>query len=234
MSEESVHDLMRTMARIWGTCALTLGLVSLSMASSLHQQRIGVGGFVGATMAILAIGNGIIRSSCRSDMANVLDKNKSKGAQNDGREMGYRAYRNQGLCAGVFCIMSGIELMKWISNKNQAGIIGRIFAIPDVLTTATITTLLLALNKCFLPAFIAATRENGKGAKEGNVMDDEIYNQLFAAQKGFYSKVGTTLKSAALFRVLPYVAAPILPYLTKVAELIIPSTVLERILRMFE
>ena len=210
MSEESVLDLMRTMARIWGSCALSLGLVSLSMASSLHHQgelalEISTAYCTGIVLSFLFLGNGNIRAGCRSTVNGALAKedidNRSKETQNEGREMGYRAYRNQALCAGVFGVLTGIELMKWLINKkDQAGIVGRIFAIPDVLTHATITTLLFALNKSFLPAYIAATRKNGNGAKAGKGMDDTVYNQLFAAQKGFYSKVGATLKSAAIFR----------------------------------
>ena len=238
MSEESVLDLMRTMARIWGSCALSLGLVSLSMASSLHHQGAFALGmstsyFTGTFLSVLAIANGIIRAECRSTINDALAKgdidNKSKETQNEGREMGYRAYRNQALCAGGFGIMSMLELVKWLINKDQAGIVGRIFAIPDILTPASITTLLFALNKSFLPAYIAATRKNGNGAKEGNRVDDTVYNQLFAAQKGFYSKVGATLKSAAIFRVLPYIVTPIIPYLVKVAELVLPSPLLEKL-----
>ena len=236
MSEESVLDLMRTMARIWGSCALSLGLVSLSMASSLHHQGAFALGmstsyFTGIFLFVLAIANGIIRAECRSAINDAGDiDNKSKETQSEGGEMGYRAYRNQALCAGVFGIMSMLELIKWFINKNQAGIVGRIFAIPDILTPATITTLLFALNKSFLPAYIAATRKNGYGAKAGNGINDTVYNQLFAAQKGFYSKVGETLKSAAIFRVLPYVVTPTIPYLAKVAELLLPSPLFEKLM----
>ena len=89
--------------------------------------------------------------------------------------------------------------------------------------------MLFALNKSFLPAFIAATHKNGDGAKAGNATDDKSYNQLFAAQKGFYSKVGASLKSAAIFRVLPYLVTPVIPYLLKGAKLVLPSTLVEKL-----
>ena len=239
MSEESVLDLMRTMARIWGSCALSLGLVSLSMASSLHHQGAFAQGlstpyFTGIFLFVLAIANGIIRADCRSTINDALANedidNKSKETQSEGRDKGYRAYRNQALCAGVFGIMSMLELIKWLINTNQAGIVGRIFAIPDILTPATITTLLFALNKSFLPAYIVATRKNGNGSKAGKGIDDTVYNRLFAAQKGFYSKVGATLKSAAIFRVLPYIVTPTIPYLVNVAELVLPSPIFEKLI----
>ena len=234
MSEESVLDLMSTMAKLWKTCALSLGLVSISMASSLYQQSDtgfgpGLPSFVGIAIGSLAFANGIIRVNCRSNMKKALAKDEAPEVQNEGREMGYRAYRNQALCAGVFGIMTAIELAKWLANKAQAGIVARIFAIPDILTPATITTLLFTLNKRFLSAFIAATRTGKDGATAGNESDEEIYNQLFVAQKGFYSKVGATLKSAAIFRVLPYVVTPMKPYLAKIAQLIVPSTIFEKL-----
>eukprot|EP00563_Minutocellus_polymorphus_P019099 CAMPEP_0197717450 /NCGR_PEP_ID=MMETSP1434-20131217/1978_1 /TAXON_ID=265543 /ORGANISM="Minutocellus polymorphus, Strain CCMP3303" /LENGTH=382 /DNA_ID=CAMNT_0043301979 /DNA_START=119 /DNA_END=1267 /DNA_ORIENTATION=- len=237
MSEESVLDLMRTMSKIWRSCALSLGLVSLSMATSLHQQggvalRIGAGSFVVVVLAVLALGNGIIRHYCSTKIKALTVPGDNTSSRSEARELGYRAYRNQALCAGVFAIMSAIEFIKWVANKAEAGIVGRVFAIPDFLTPAAITTLLFALNKSFLPAFVVATRAGVGAVREGDI-DDEIYDQLFTAQKDFYTKIGATLESAAIFRVLPYVVTPLLPYLLRVIEAIAPPPMAEKILSTF-
>ena len=233
MSEESVLDLMRTMSKVWRRCGTSLGLVSLSMAASLHQQGVVAlrsGSLLVIALAVLGVGNWIIRLRCSSKMkAALAAAGDNKSSQNEAQLMGYRAYRNQALCAGVFAIMSGIKFIKWVANKAEAGIVGRAFAVPDFLEPAVITFLLFTLNKSFLTAFIVATRGN-RGAVRGNTVDDEVYNQLFTAQKGFYQKIGATLQSAAIFQVLPYLVSPLLPYLLRTIEAIVPPPMAEKIL----
>jgi len=238
MSEESVLDLMRTMSKVWRRCALSLGLVALSMAATLHQQgvvtlRIGAGSFLVVALAVLGVGNGIIRLRCSTKMKAALAvAGDNQSTQNEAQLMGYRAYRNQALCAGVFASMSGINFIKWVANKAEAGIGGRAFAMPDFLEPAVITFLLFALNKSFLTAFIVATREN-RGAARGNTVDDEVYDQLFASQTNFYSKIAATLQSAAIFQVLPYLVSPLMPYLLRTIEAIVPPPMAEKILSTF-
>ena len=238
MSEESVLDLMRTMSKVWRRCGASLGLVSLSMAASLHQQGVVTlgmrgGSFLAIALAVLGVGNGIVRLRCSTKMKAALAvAGDNKSTQNEAQLMGYRAYRNQALCAGVFAIMSGIKFIKWVANKAEAGIVGRAFAMPDFLEPAVITFLLFTLNKSFLTAFIVATREK-RGVVRGNTVDDEVYNQLFTAQKGFYQKNGTTLQSAAIFQVLPYLVSPLMPYLLRTIGAIVSPPMAEKILSTF-
>ena len=66
-----------------------------------------------------------------------------------------------------------------------------ILSVSDVIAPFAIAWLLFSLNKRFLRAAIVRLRDD-----ESNAIDDEVYNNLFIAQTGFYQKVTETMKDA--------------------------------------
>ena len=95
---------------------------------------------------------------------------------------------------------------------------GHLFSVTEFITPFTITVLLYALNKALIKAAIAEVVGDTKRVK-----DVDIYNDLFVAQSGFYSQAASTIRDAAVFGLLPYIARPLLPYvfkLTKVVKLL--------------
>mmetsp|Transcript_26214 Transcript_26214/g.58260 ORF Transcript_26214/g.58260 Transcript_26214/m.58260 type:complete len:495 (-) Transcript_26214:1999-3483(-) len=243
MTEDALLDLFTTMEGIWGVSAMSLAAISLSTAASLKEHGLGVellGRFSpsavpGVVFGVLVIANFAVRAYCSREAAreDQIDEDKSNrmGSKSKpdtptfelARDMGFRAYRNQALCAGSFAALASMELAKWTLVAADSGIVGSVFSITDFLTPFAITSLLMILNKSFLRALNAAMRTGG-GAAMGTV-NDEVYNDLFVAQAGFYTKVANTLKSAAIFGLLPYVAAPFKPYVLQAARFVAPSLV---------
>ena len=214
MTDDALLDLFTTMKGIWRVSAISLAAITLSMAASLKEHGLGVkllGRFApstvpGVVFGILVIGNFAVRAYCsreaaREDQIDDDESNRmgSKSKPNTptfelARDMGFRAYRNQALCAGSFAALASLELAKWTLVAADSGIVDSVFSITDFLKPFAITSLLVILNKSFLRAFTAAMRTRG-GAAVGTV-NDEVYNDLFVAQAGFYTKVADTLKSA--------------------------------------
>jgi len=158
------------------------------------------------------------------------------------RRLGYRAYRNQALCVWSFGLTAVMELLKWVADAtatttdydddddgNRRGIVaciivGRLLSISDVIGPFVIAWLLFGLNKSFLRAVIVRLRDDGS---EIITLDEEIYNDLFIAQMGFYKKVSEAMKDATIFRLLPYIARPIGAKLLGVLEEVAPSVAMK-------
>lgn len=231
MEPTHLLELFRTMGRIWGVSALNLALCSVSLASSLPTHG-GNGVFQFpwetvsstklsiATVGILFVGRFYITNNCEQiamremrtyDKMMAENGHKFQPLPNQAliREAGYGAYCNQAQCAGSFAMFASLTLLKWIVSFD-GGIIGHIFSISDVLTPFTITFLLFTLNKALLRAAIAEVRGDSN-----KVNDDEIYNDLFVAQAGFYNNVAEMLKGATIFGLLPYIVGPAIPYIVK-------------------
>lgn len=58
-------------------------------------------------------------------------------------------------------------------------------------------------------------------------VDEEAYNNLFQAQKGFYSKIGSVVKLTTVLSLLPYAIAVIKPHAMAVVQAVAPSLVAE-------
>ena len=160
-----------------------------------------------AVFGLLTILNFGIRSWCvrEAEAEDQLDKERRGAVANFSqetldltRDLGFRAFRNQALCAGSFAAMGLMELLSWaqrIDISDAAGIVDRIFAIPQFATPFAITGLLFALNRKFLTAILSIIRSLGGSTKDQKI-DDDAYDGLFAAQTGFYGKLGETLRDA--------------------------------------
>jgi hypothetical protein len=169
------------MALLLRTTSIRLAAVSISMAASLRElgaAKTLFGSLVPSTLLVAvlcihAVGNVLIRSYCARNAAREDQEDSSKfGPRNAkkkhtstdelARDMGFRAYRNQALCAGVFAVMACLKLVSWTVKfdfGNIAGsIVDRVFAIPELTTPFVIAGLLFALNTKFLPAVITVTR----------------------------------------------------------------------------
>ncbi|KAL7544985.1 hypothetical protein ACHAWF_008350 [Thalassiosira exigua] len=206
-------EMLRTKAITWGLMTLNFSFVAVAMAAALpthaqggplHFLLDGVSSSRAALMAagVLVVSRVGIRVYCErlailedsSDNKRIsLHQQKSKSDVKfaSSRELAYRAYLNQALCAGAFALTAVMELLRWIVDA-ESGIIGRILSISDVLAPFVMAMLLITLNKSFLRTAIVRLRDN-----EGNPLRDTAeYNELFIAQTSFYSKVGETMKEA--------------------------------------
>lgn len=145
------------------------------------------------------------------------------------RAMGFRAYRNQALCGGSIAIMACLQLARWIVSiplpLSIVGFVPHVFGVFEFLTPFAITALLFALNKALLRAAITITEISSSSSSaaadddQTEIIDgedeNEIYRDLFAAQAGFYGRVAEFLKSATVFRLLPYIMARLIPPILK-------------------
>ena len=257
MSHDNLLKLFASMSWIWGITAINLALVSVSSVALLpttikggyfqfildkvtsKQLSFGI-------IGILCVVSGIIYNNCERTAAKEVQayrtknntqvdqylKNQSTRVKfNKVKESAFNAYFNQAICAGSFGVMASIELTKWImslSFDSLEGFVGHVFSVTSFITPFTITTLLFTLNKSLLRAAIAEViGGSDKNDKSNNANDIEIYNDLFVAQTGFYQEAAKTLKDATIFGLLPYLVAPVLPYILKVSGLL---KLLERLL----
>lgn len=226
MEDDDVLDVTRTMARVWRTSAWSVLGISVSMAFSLREHAgldINPSILPGAVFAIAAAGAIAIRLICASIVSSSVEADGTNTLKigetfKKARKMGFLAYKNQAICAFAFGLNFCLELATWVLKKE--GLIGRIFSVSAFLTPFAITRLLLTLNRRYLRVVIAATR-----SRSNETVDEGIFTDFFVAQTGFYTEIGSTIKSATIFRVLPYLIAPIQPYLLAAARLVAPSLV---------
>lgn len=227
----SAFELCRRMAGVWRTCALTFVVMSASTAALLAETTLKVmlddlplyvlpGG-----MVTFAFAGGLVlnRLSAR-DVSGIVgndDEKKKGGAPTDPnaervRSMGFRASRNMLLFTGSIFLFAATQFTKWlltpVSHWTE-----RLFSVYDFITPVTIGSLLVPLYHGFLRAVVTAT--SGKDVGYGE------YNDLFEAQKGFYSQIGDTVKSATIFSLLPFAYSVIKPYIVGAVKVVAPSLV---------
>lgn len=251
MNHDSSMKLFTNMSWIWGATALNIALVSISMAISLPMHCVSGGYFQSmlenisskqlllGILSILGVGSIVIYKACVTtadrEYRAYKEKNDIHIARNMERRLTERwsnreqlglvheavffAYCTQALCCGSFALMASLQLIQWIISFNVEGVVGHLFSVTEFITPFTITVLLYALNKALIKAAIAEVVGDTKRVK-----DVDIYNDLFVAQSGFYSQAASTIRDAAVFGLLPYIARPLLlPYvfkLTKVVKLL--------------
>lgn len=233
MSQENLMTLFRIKAWVWGLVALNLALVSLSLGAAL--PRLGKNGpfhFLcnmvtskQSTMAvtgILGIGGILIRRKCGNQAREEFRRYKEKNGIQELdlrpkldviRASGLQAYCNQALCAGSFGVMGVLQLVKWIASFN-GNLIGHSMLVFDFLTPFTISLLMFRLNKALLSASASEIMVDPTKADH----HDGSIHELCTAGTGFYKKVGKTLRSAAMFYLLPYIALPAAPFVLKVLK----------------
>lgn len=231
MTLDCVFELCRTMAAVWRTCALTFVVMSASTAALLTETTLKVllndlGLYIlpGGIATIAFVGGLVLNRTSARDVSGIVannDEKKKGGAPNDpnaerARSMGFRASRNMLLFTGSLFLFAATQFTKWlltpVSHWTE-----RLFSVYDFITPITIASLLVPLYRGFLRAVATATSYKDVGYGE--------YNDLFEAQKGFYSQVGDTVKSAAIFTLLPFVYGVIKPYIVVAVKIIAPSLV---------
>jgi len=225
-----------------GNSGIFAGILGRIACSRLVAGAAGILG-VGATITLVRCRK-IVDAEVQSyrEKHGIVEEEPKQMKQLDALKVaGYAAYRSQALCSASFAVMSIFALLKWIvsfeiTDGGKLNFVGQVFAVSDFLTPFAMTALLVTLNRALVRAAIAeiigdddsgdandATVKKKRKSGSGRSSDDEIYHDLFVAQTGFYKKAGETLKGAAIFRLLPYIAASVCPYLLKALEWISPS-----------
>mmetsp|Transcript_25353 Transcript_25353/g.41167 ORF Transcript_25353/g.41167 Transcript_25353/m.41167 type:complete len:394 (+) Transcript_25353:154-1335(+) len=237
MNNESLSSFFSLMCWMWRIVALNFALDSAVDASVLPQmsmkwlglQHVSSSSLVTAVATTLVLGYSAVNSLCER-IATVEDKkddnrisshqieSKTHPQYKSIRILGYKAFCGQALSAASFGINSCMKLSKWLVAADT-GIVGRASSFNDWAEPFAMTALLAGLNKAFLRAAIVRSREASRETAE---MDEEIYTELFTAQIKFYTKVAEVLKGIAIFRILPYLVAPFIPYATKALKQIAP------------
>mmetsp|Transcript_5830 Transcript_5830/g.12777 ORF Transcript_5830/g.12777 Transcript_5830/m.12777 type:complete len:468 (+) Transcript_5830:167-1570(+) len=225
-----------------GNSGIFAGILGRIACSRLVVGAAGILG-VGAMITLVRCRN-IVDAEVQSyrEKHGIVEEEPKQMKQLDALKVaGYAAYRSQALCSASFAVMSIFALLKWtvsfeITDGGKLNFVGQVFAVSDFLTPFAMTALLVTLNRALVRAAIAeiigdddsgdandATVKKKRKSGSGRSSDDEIYHDLFVAQTGFYKKAGETLKGATIFRLLPYIATFLCPYLLKALEWISPS-----------
>lgn len=210
VGEECSLGILQTMTFVWGISAFNFALVSVSMAAALPTHcRDGPFHFlseVSSSKAAMVAGGALLlgaiatnayceKTAYEADLADnkriSLHQQKSKAniAYASNRQLGYRAYRNQGLCVMTFGFNATLEMLKWAADAN-AGVVGRLFSASDVGGPFVMAWALVVLNRAFLRAAIARLRAGA------DTNDAEVFQNFFVAQTGFYKRVSETMKDA--------------------------------------
>mmetsp|Transcript_25313 Transcript_25313/g.37339 ORF Transcript_25313/g.37339 Transcript_25313/m.37339 type:complete len:394 (+) Transcript_25313:72-1253(+) len=237
VNNESLSSFFSLMCWIWRVVALNFALESLADASALPQismkwlglQHVSSSSLVTAVATTLVLGYSMINSFCAriATVEDERDNNRISSNQSESkarpqyksiRMLGYRAFCGQALSAASFGLNSCMKLSKWLVAADT-GIVGRASSFNEWAEPFAMTALLIGLNKAFLRAAIVRSREESRETAE---MDEEIYKDLFTAQIKFYSKVAEVIKGIAIFRLLPYLVAPIVPYASAALKQIAP------------
>mmetsp|Transcript_14221 Transcript_14221/g.24168 ORF Transcript_14221/g.24168 Transcript_14221/m.24168 type:complete len:392 (-) Transcript_14221:80-1255(-) len=237
MNNESLSSLFSLMCWIWRVVALNFAFESLADASVLPQmsmkwlglQHVSSTSLVTAVATTLVLGYSIVTSFCAkiATVEDEKDDNRISSNQSESktrpqyksiRMLGYRAFCGQALCAASFGLNSCMKLSKWLVAADT-GIVGRASSLKEWAEPFAMTALLIGLNKAFLRAAIVRSREESRETAE---MDKEIFKDLFTAQIKFYTKVAEVIKGIAIFRLLPYLVAPLVPYASAALKQIAP------------
>mmetsp|Transcript_21168 Transcript_21168/g.31875 ORF Transcript_21168/g.31875 Transcript_21168/m.31875 type:complete len:397 (+) Transcript_21168:66-1256(+) len=237
MNNESLSSLFSLMCWIWRVVALNFAFESLADASVLPQmsmkwlglQHVSSTSLVTAVATTLVLGYSMINSFCAriATVEDERDDNRISSNQSESktrpqyksiRMLGYRAFCGQALCAASFGLNSCMKLSKWLVAADT-GIVGRASSLKEWAEPFAMTALLIGLNKAFLRAAIVRSREESRETAE---MDKEIFKDLFTAQIKFYTKVAEVIKGIAIFRLLPYLVAPLVPYASAALKQIAP------------
>merc|ERR1719491_550960 len=235
MSDDNLIQLLQTMAWMWGIISLQLSLMSVTIVVALptHDSN-GVFQFLWnmisptqsslVVVGIIAMNSIIILGRCKKKAVEEVRAYKEKHGIKEKQELkinvtmpkldmvrtsGFRAYRNQALCAGSFAVVASLELTEWIVSFD-GGIIGHVLLLRNILAHFAIGAFLFTLNRAMIPAVISEVMGN---EKKVNNYNEQSYSDMFVAQARFYNKVAVTLKGVAISHVLPYIAAPAIPYI---------------------
>lgn len=204
----SLLKLNTTMSRIW--LMLTCVVIPNNITQIASHSSFSTFNIISSSVAILGLGSVIVhkRHTARATAlatridgsANSIQNHDNKLLFQKTRNMGVKAARNMTFFMGSFAIrgiaQSFASYMK--SNKNILSI-GFGFGIIDAVESFSIAGLIFVLNRSFLHAVVDST--SVKSSKEGHV-DYNVYVGLLEAQKGFYNKIGSVIKSAAIFTAL--------------------------------
>lgn len=217
MTIETVEELCKRMARIWTATAWVIVAVSAAMATKINTGMMAAGSsyvWPTGTAALAILGSIYITKKSAVDAAQAVQEDDGPTIGPDAeraRKMGFLATRNMALCMGSFFLLSTVSIMTWLVQPGE--LLPKAISALDLITPVSISGLLVALNRNFLRAVVKVTRD-----RLGADINDEVYNDLSAAQKGFYNKIGYTLFFASAAKLLPFVIAAI-----KAAGFVVPS-----------
>ena len=208
-SDESLTSYFSAMCWFWRVVALNYAFDSLVDASVLPQMSMKWLGlhhvspsslmkiFAGATLLSYFVVNlycakiafaeddkDTKRINCSQRESKTQSKFKSI------RRLGYHAFRGQALAAAACWINSCMKLIKLVVTADT-GLVARALSLKEWTEPLGITLLLIGLNKAFLRAAIVRSRDQSKATAE---KDNEVYNDLFAAQIQYYTKLAGFVK----------------------------------------
>jgi hypothetical protein len=181
---QPLYYICRTMSRLWREATWVLAFGCLADLVGLFQDTsLWVGVF-----AILIAGGGCFRRVTDREtevLATVDDLQSSAAAA---RRMGRVAARNMAYCTGALIVRASIIPLSAFYQTTWRGRIKQILGLPTPVVTGA---LLWQLRKSFQAALVGATSLG---------LQPEVKNELFTAQRSFYSKLASTFKSEAIFK----------------------------------
>ena len=237
LSDDDAIKLFTVMKIVWRTIAICLGAVAVSNAAALPThavdgplssifEQITASKCIFFMLSFLGLFNIAIRMYCRLSVAKEVKGGVGKinvrkvltatpRLKSPDKET-YGAYLSQALAMGSISANAILGLLKWIVLKNT--MFGRLWDASDVVTPFALTGLLFLLNRSFLRTVLT-----GRGTLK--TTEAEVRNSLLEAQSSFYDKASDIIKGVTIVRILPYLTAPIEPYVMGMTKQYAPALV---------
>jgi hypothetical protein len=201
-SFQPVYYICKTMARLWleTTWVLAFGcfvdLVGLFRDASSWVEF----------FAILIAGGGCFSRVADRDTEVVASEDDLQGSAAAAQQMGLVTARNMAYCTGALLVRASIIPLSAFYETTWRGRIEQISNLPTPVVTGA---LLWQLRKSFLTVLAGVTSLD---------LQPEAKDELFEAQRSFYSKVASTFKGEAIFK-LGFFLAQIVITFTKARKL---------------
>jgi hypothetical protein len=182
---QPIYHICKTMARLWleTTWVLAFGCF-VDLVGLFKDEFSWVGSF-----AILIAGGGLLsRVSYRQRNEELPSVDDLEGSAAAARQMGLVTARNMAYCTGALLLRASIIPLTVFYQTTWQGRIKKIIDLPTPVVTGA---LLWQLRKSFLAVLVGATSLD---------LQPGVKNELFKAQRSFYSNVAYTFKSEATFK----------------------------------
>jgi len=184
--DKTVADICRTMAAIWRFTAWVVVAGDTIGIASVYKSRWILLGLVAA----------IVSGASIARLLHFRETKRFKSSSGEGRRAGLLATRNMALCAGALLLRGVLSPLSALANDTTWFLKAiALLSVPAPFVTAG---LLLELRGFLLRAVVVTTSDESSETNECM----SAFSSLFDAQKKFYSRLTSTFKSEATFKVI--------------------------------